>query len=68
MRRFYIHVNVIFHHPNYYGALDTMEKDYCKQAPDEWIQSLKFDTTDQVKIPPHLADQVIGQEDAVYII
>lgn len=45
-----------------------MEKDVCKLPPDEWIKNLKFDTTDQVKIPPHLADQVIGQEDAVYVI
>jgi len=46
----------------------TMEKELCRVPADEWIQNLKFETTDQVKIPPSLADQVIGQEDAVYVI
>ena len=37
-----------------------MDKEICTHAPDEWIKKLKFDTTDQVKIPAHVADQVIG--------
>ena len=45
-----------------------METDLCDISTDEWIKTLKFETTDQVKIPPKLADQVIGQDDAVYVI
>ncbi len=45
-----------------------MENDLCDIPTDEWIKSLKFETTDQVKIPPKQADQVIGQDDAVYVI
>jgi len=60
-------VNVIFHRTIILERW-TMEKELCKLPPDEWIQNLKFETTDQVKIPPSLADQVIGQEDAVYVI
>ena len=35
---------------------------------EEWIKSEKFETTSDVKIPPQLVDQVIGQEDAVTVI
>ena len=45
-----------------------MEKELCDIPTDEWIKTLKFETTDQVKIPKNLADQVIGQDDAVYVI
>ena len=44
------------------------DNEICEQAADKWINGLEFETTDQVKIPPKLADQVIGQEDAVYVI
>ena len=61
---------VIIHCNGIEGILDTMKEDneICEQAADEWINGLEFETTDQVKIPPKLADQVIGQEDAVYVI
>ena len=45
-----------------------MEKDLCDIPTDDWIKTLKFETTDQVKIPSKMADQVIGQDDAVYVI
>ena len=45
-----------------------MEKELCELSTDDWIKTLKFETTDQIKIPSKQADQVIGQDDAVYII
>jgi len=35
---------------------------------EEWIRSQKFETTADVKIPPQLVDQVIGQDEAVTVI
>jgi Lon-like ATP-dependent protease len=35
---------------------------------DDWIRSQPFENTADVKIPPALVDQVIGQEDAVTVI
>src|SRR5512137_1373 len=35
---------------------------------EEWIQAQKFETTADVKIPPQLVDQVIGQDEAVTVI
>ncbi len=35
---------------------------------EDWIKNHKFETTDEVTIPPNLVDQVIGQEDAVKVI
>jgi Lon-like ATP-dependent protease len=35
---------------------------------DDWIKSQPFESTADVKIPPALVDQVIGQEDAVTVI
>ena len=35
---------------------------------EEWIKSQHFETTADVKIPPQLVDQVIGQDDAVTVI
>jgi Lon-like ATP-dependent protease len=35
---------------------------------DEWIESLGFQTTADIKIPDRLADQVIGQDAAVEVI
>ena len=34
------------------------KEEICNQPVEEWIHSLEFETTDQVKIPPKLADQV----------
>lgn len=35
---------------------------------EEWMNAQRFDTTSEIKIPPHLVDQVIGQNDAVQVI
>jgi len=35
---------------------------------EEWIRSQPFETTSEVKIPPQLVDQVIGQDEAVMVI
>lgn len=35
---------------------------------DEWMKGQKFETTDDLKIPENLVDQVIGQEAAVKVI
>jgi Lon-like ATP-dependent protease len=35
---------------------------------EEWIRSKSFETTADVKIPPQLVDQVIGQDEAVTVI
>src|SRR4030043_381155 len=35
---------------------------------EEWMKVQKFETTADVKIPPQLVDQVIGQDDAVIVI
>jgi Lon-like ATP-dependent protease len=40
----------------------------CTVSADEWIKGQNFETTDQIKIPQKLAEQVIGQDEAVYII
>ncbi len=35
---------------------------------EEWIESQEFNTTDEIEIPQKLADQVIGQDEAVYVV
>jgi Lon-like ATP-dependent protease len=35
---------------------------------EDWIKSQRFETTSDLKIPPQLVDQVIGQDDAVVVI
>lgn len=35
---------------------------------DEWIEDQDFNTTDEVHIPELMADQVIGQDEAVHVI
>src|SRR5512136_2606398 len=35
---------------------------------EEWTRTRQFETTADVKIPPQLVDQVIGQDDAVMVI
>ncbi len=38
------------------------------ESVDEWIKKQNFKTTKEVKIPPRLVDQVIGQDEAVEVI
>ena len=35
---------------------------------DDWMKDRKFESTDEIEIPPKLVDQVIGQEEAVRVI
>ncbi|HJX04976.1 MAG TPA: ATP-dependent protease LonB [Thermoplasmata archaeon] len=35
---------------------------------EEWVRSQRFETTAEIKIPPQLVDQVIGQDEAVMVI
>lgn len=42
--------------------------DICEVPIDEWIEGQNFRTTEDVKIPKKMADQVIGQEEAVDVI
>ncbi len=38
------------------------------ESVDEWIKKQDFETTADIKIPPKLVDQVIGQDEAVEVI
>ncbi|AGB05399.1 lon-related putative ATP-dependent protease [Aciduliprofundum sp. MAR08-339] len=38
------------------------------ESVDEWIKKQNFETTADIKIPPKLVDQVIGQDEAVEVI
>ena len=38
------------------------------ESVDEWIKKVEFKTTEEIAVPPHLIDQVIGQEEAVEVI
>jgi len=35
---------------------------------DTWVTTQNFSTTAEISIPPHLADQVIGQDEAVRVV
>ncbi len=38
------------------------------ESVDDWIKKQNFETTADIKIPPKLVDQVIGQDEAVEVI
>jgi len=38
------------------------------ESVDEWIKKQNFKTTKEIKVPPKLVDQVIGQDEAVEVI
>jgi Lon-like ATP-dependent protease len=38
------------------------------ESVDEWIKKQNFETTQDIKVPPRLVDQVIGQDEAVEVI
>lgn len=46
----------------------TDADDVMSLSVDEWIQSVKFDSTEDVPIPDRLVDQVIGQEAGSVVI
>ncbi|MCK5038451.1 MAG: ATP-dependent protease LonB [Thermoplasmata archaeon] len=45
-----------------------MDDNICTTRVDDWIEEQKFNSTEDVEIPAKMTDQVIGQEDAVYVI
>jgi Lon-like ATP-dependent protease len=47
---------------------DSWESTLGLPDVEDWIRSQKFETTADVKIPPQLVDQVIGQNEAVTVI
>lgn len=47
---------------------DSWEATLGLSDVEDWIRSQKFETTADVKIPPQLVDQVIGQDEAVTVI
>ncbi len=38
------------------------------ETVDEWIKKIDFKTTEEIKVPSRLIDQVIGQEEAVEVV
>ena len=40
----------------------------CSVQLDDWIEQQTFRTTDDIEIPEKMADQVIGQDEAVEIV
>ncbi|MGQ9587462.1 MAG: ATP-dependent protease LonB [Thermoplasmata archaeon] len=50
------------------GENDSWESTLGLPDIEEWIKSQPFETTSEVKIPPQLVDQVIGQDEAVMVI
>ena len=48
----------------------TSDNDIKKEIPpvDEWIKTQKFKTTEEIKVPDLLLDQVIGQNKSVNIV
>ncbi len=38
------------------------------ESVDEWIKKIDFKTTEEIKVPSRLIDQVIGQEEAVEVV
>ncbi|MEM4276424.1 MAG: ATP-dependent protease LonB [Thermoplasmata archaeon] len=47
---------------------DSWESTLGLPDVEEWIKNERFETTADVKIPPQLVDQVIGQDEAVTVI
>ncbi|MBN1281118.1 MAG: ATP-dependent protease LonB [Candidatus Thermoplasmatota archaeon] len=49
------------------GEHNTQEKEILPPI-DKWIETISFTTTEEIKVPELLLDQVIGQEQAVAIV
>ena len=50
------------------GSEPTGTDEVLKQSVEEWINSVNFETTEDVPIPENLVDQVIGQEAGSIVI
>ncbi len=50
------------------ASVDSMRSELGLPDIEDWVKSQTFESTADIKIPPQLVDQVIGQEDAVKVI
>ncbi len=50
------------------ASITTMRSELGLPDIEDWVNSQNFESTADVKIPPQLVDQVIGQEEAVKVI
>ena len=50
------------------ASIDSKRSELGLPDIEDWVNSQTFESTADVKIPPKLVDQVIGQEDAVKVI
>ncbi|MGD9963440.1 MAG: ATP-dependent protease LonB [Thermoplasmata archaeon] len=50
------------------ASIDIKRSELGLPDIEDWVNSQTFESTADVKIPPQLVDQVIGQEDAVKVI
>jgi len=50
------------------ASITTMRSELGLPDIEDWVNSQNFESTADVKIPPQLVDQVIGQDDAVKVI
>ena len=50
------------------ASVETMRSELGLPDIEDWVKSQTFESTADIKIPPQLVDQVIGQEDAVKVI
>lgn len=50
------------------ASIESMRLELGLPDIEDWVKSQTFESTADIKIPPQLVDQVIGQDDAVKII
>jgi Lon-like ATP-dependent protease len=50
------------------ASVDSKRSEIGLPDIEDWVKSQTFDSTADLKIPPQLVDQVIGQDDAVKVI
>jgi Lon-like ATP-dependent protease len=50
------------------ASIESMRLELGLPDIEDWVKSQTFESTADIKIPPQLVDQVIGQEDAVKVI
>ncbi len=50
------------------GVIESKRSELGLPDIEDWVKAQSFETTADVKIPPQLGDQVIGQDDAVKVI
>jgi len=50
------------------ASVETMRSELGLPDIEDWVKSQTFESTADIKIPPQLVDQVIGQDEAVKVI